>query len=342
MVVTLDIFSLLNRLTILKAVNIIKVYFSFYLTRIIQRPIQFGKPFNLSIEPTTACNLGCPECPSGLKSFSRDTGTLKFHDFEKYLESISETLLSLTFYFQGEPYINPSFLKMVRVAEDKGIYTMTSTNGHFLNWENSVKTVWSGLSKIIISIDGTTQEVYEKYRISGKLDNVLAGIKNLVKAKKELNSQTPTIVLQFLVVKHNEHQIEEIKKLGINLGVDKVNFKTAQIYNYKFGNPLIPSKEKYSRYRKTSTGQYELKYKLRNECWKLWHSSVITWDGYVVPCCFDKDAQFNMGNLNNSSFDEIWQGEKYNNFRKKLIKGRKSISICQNCSEGCKVHINNE
>ncbi len=121
------------------------------------------------------------------------------------------------------------------------------------------------------------------------------------------------------------------------MGVNEVKLKTAQIYNYKNGNALIPTIEKYSRYQKLEDGTYRVKNKLLNQCWKLWHSSVITWDGQVVPCCFDKDATHKMGNLKNQSFEKIWNDNSYNSFRKSLTKGRSNIDICKNCTEGCKV-----
>ena len=90
--------------------------------------------------------------------------------FTKTIDDIHKELLYLIFYFQGEPYLNPDFLKMVKYASDKNIYTATSTNAHYLNDEAAKKTVESGLDRLIISIDGTTQEVYQQYRVGGNLE----------------------------------------------------------------------------------------------------------------------------------------------------------------------------
>ena len=295
---------------------------------------------SLSIEPTTACNLKCPECPSGLRSFTRPTGNLKKDFFKKTIEEVKDDLVFLIFYFQGEPYINLDFLEMVHYASKNDIYTMTSTNGHFLSDKNSEKTVNSGLDRLIISIDGTTQIVYEQYRKGGQLEKVIQGTQNIVKWKGKLKSKTPHIVLQFLVVKPNEHQIKEMKSLAKRLGVNELKFKTAQVYNYQNGNSLIPSNPKYSRYIKTKEGKYKLKHKIRNECWKMWHSAVVTWDGKVVPCCFDKDAANQMGTLENQSFRNIWNGLDYDQFRKQIFSERSAIDICTNCTEGCNVWNN--
>jgi radical SAM protein with 4Fe4S-binding SPASM domain len=226
---------------------------------------------------------------------------------------------------------------MVKYASGKNIYTATSTNAHFLNDEQAKKTVQSGLDRLIVSIDGTTQEVYEQYRVGGKLEKVIEGVKNIMKWKKELRSRTPHIIFQFLVVKPNEHQIEDAKKLARNLKVDEIRFKTAQIYDYQKGNELIPTISEYSRYKRISQEHYQIKNKLLNHCWKLWHSSVITWDGKVVPCCFDKDATHQLGDLKNTSFSALWNGANYQNFRNALLRSRKEIDICKNCTEGTKV-----
>ncbi|MFZ1751299.1 MAG: radical SAM/SPASM domain-containing protein [Saprospiraceae bacterium] len=332
-----DILGFIKKLTIRRVWNMTKIYFSYLLTKVSKVPVQWGVPMTISIEPTTACNLKCPECPSGLRSFSRDTGNLKEDFFRSIIDEMHVDLTYLIFYFQGEPYINPKFLDMVSHASSKGIYTITSTNGHFLNDENAKKTIESGLDRMIISVDGTTQEVYENYRKEGKLDVVLQGARNIVKWKRQLKSRTPHIIFQFLVVRPNEHQIPEIYRLAEEIGVDEVKLKTAQVYDYKYGNQLIPTLDQYSRYRKQEDGTYKVKNELLNHCWKLWHSCVITWDGWVVPCCFDKDAIHKLGDLRTTKFKDIWQGASYKEFRAKLILGRDQIDICTNCTEGCKV-----
>ena len=334
---TKDILNFVSKLTLRRLLNVGKLFSSYYVTKWTGKATQWGLPMTISIEPTTACNLRCPECPSGLRAFSRPTGNLKQDFFRKTIDELHKQLIYLIFYFQGEPYINPVFLDMVKYAKDKGIYTITSTNGHFLNDANAKKTIESGLDRMIISVDGTTQETYENYRKEGNLESVLQGARNIVKWKKEMNSATPHTIFQFLVVKPNEHQIDEIYRIAEEIGIDEVKLKTAQVYEYEQGNDLIPTIEKYSRYKKNTDGTYSVKNKLLNHCWKLWHACVITWDGLVVPCCFDKDAQHRLGDMKDKPFQEIWQGEDYDKFRKQLLKGRDQIDICKNCTEGCKV-----
>ncbi len=332
-----DNIQLLKTITWAKSWNMVKLYSSFWVSKIRKKSIIWGYPMAISIEPTTACNLGCPECPSGLKQFSRPTGNLKTATNHKILTELKKELAYVNFYFQGEPFINKNIFDAIQQATDYGIYSSTSTNAHFLDDATCQKIIETGLKRLIISIDGTTQEVYEQYRIGGSLDKVIEGTKNIIKWKKERKSAFPHIVFQFLVVKPNEHQIEEVKKLATDLGVDELKFKTAQVYDYQHGNPLIPDNETFARYRKNSKGEFELKNKMRNHCWRMWSSAVITWDGGVVPCCFDKDAKHQLGNVQFLPFKKLWKSAAYNQFRSHIFTDRQSIDICTNCSEGSKV-----
>ena len=332
----IDRMSILYALSLKRLWNIILLKTSYTLSLILKKQIHFGMPYSISIEPTTSCNLQCPECPSGLRKFSRKTGMLNEETFNDVLSQLGDYLMYMILYFQGEPYLNPWFFKFVEMAKQKKIYTATSTNAHFMDEENARRTVASGLNRLIISLDGIGQEAYATYRVGGRYQKVIDGISNIVKVKKELKSKTPHIVVQFIVFKSNEHQINEVKKLCADLGVDELQFKSAQLYDYKNGNPLMTTIDKYSRYKKQSDGTYSYKNPLHNKCYRLWSSSVITWDGKTVPCCFDKDADYKLGDLKVDSFEEIWNGKDYQDFRKQVFTKRKSIEICRNCTEGLK------
>lgn len=292
---------------------------------------------SISVEPTNICNLHCPECPSGTNDLTRKRGNMSYGMFEKIFNDLKKNIFYLTLYFQGEPYLNKDLFRMIKLAHDNYIFVVTSTNGHFLTQENARLTVESGLDEIIISVDGTDQESYGSYRKSGSLETVKKGISELSRQKKELSSSVPVIVIQFLVLKTNEHQMKEIKKLGIELGADEVRFKTAQFYNFEEGNNLLPLNGKYARYRKVrredGSERFVIKNPMRNRCWRMWNSAVITWEGDVVPCCYDKNADHKMGNLADSSFGNIWKSENYRMFRQQIFSSRKKVEICRNCNQ---------
>ncbi|MDR7128380.1 radical SAM protein with 4Fe4S-binding SPASM domain [Algoriphagus sp. 4150] len=320
-------------LTFQKTVNYALLACSFQISRLAGRPILWGKPTTLSIEPTTGCNLRCPECPSGLRDFSRPTGMLQEALFQKTIDQAHRHLTWLHLYFQGEPFLNPGFLKMVTYADSKGIFTSTSTNAHYLQ-QNQVKAVLqSGLKQLIVSMDGITQEIYEKYRVGGRLEKVQSGIKLLLAERKKSGQHFPRVVLQFLVTGQNEHQLPELKHWAEEVQVDELQLKTTQIYDFENGSDLIPSDLGYSRYVPAENGKWRLKKKHEDKCWRMWQGAVSTWDGKVVPCCFDKDAKYVMGELESQSLAAIWSSLPYQNFRKQLLRDRTQIEICRNCTE---------
>jgi radical SAM protein with 4Fe4S-binding SPASM domain len=165
----------------------------------------------------------------------------------------------------------------------------------------------------------------------------LAGAQNIIKWKKELKSGTPYVVFQFVAFRSNEHQVSDIKKMGNEMGADIVRIKTAQIYDFENSQHMIPQNGSLSRYKKNASGSWEIKNALLDQCWRMWQACVITWDGKIVPCCFDKDAKYQLGDLKTHGFKEIWFSEPYHQFRKSILKSRKEIDICTNCTEGTKV-----
>jgi radical SAM protein with 4Fe4S-binding SPASM domain len=341
-------------LPLTRGLNLFKIIGGYLLSRISKKVFHWGNPVAASIEPINHCNLRCPECPAGMKELTRPHGIMQPEMFRNIIDQLSPHLSWLTLYFQGEPYMSRHFFEFIAYARAKHIFVATSTNGHFLD-ENAVPhTINSGLNRLIISLDGADQQSYEAYRKGGDFEKVIAGIRLLVSEKKRLNKRNPEIILQCLVLKSNEHQLDKIKLLAKELGVDKLEFKTAQFNNYENGNPLLPENQQYSRYARVSTPQMQkAKGKMQNaniaeyhdvqrftpknrmpdSCFRMWSSCVITWDGKVVPCCFDKDATYVMGDMTKERFQDIWRGKPYHDFRMKILNNRKSIEICTNCSQ---------
>lgn len=332
-----DSLRIINHLSFERTWNIMRLKISYFLSKTFKKPIVFAYPFSLSIEPTTACNLACPECPSGLKQFSRPTGKLNLELNEKILEQVRSTVFYINYYFQGEPFIHPQFLDLIRAAKKAKIYTATSTNAHFIDMKKALEIIDSGLDRLIISIDGMTQASYEQYRINGQLSKVIEASTFLVEAKRERKSSTPYLIFQFLAVKPNEKEIPAVFSLAKEIGIDEVRIKTAQFYDFKHGNSLMPEQDNYSRYSLQRNGTYKLKGRQGNHCWRMWSGSVLTWDGKVVPCCFDKDASHVLGDVSQQEFKKIWNSSAYQKFRYAVLTKRDEIEICRNCSEGTKV-----
>lgn len=300
------------------------------LSLITRKPLVHFYPPALMLEPTNICNLHCPLCLTGNGKLLRPRGMMSLPLFKKICREVQNKIGMLILWNQGEPFLNPDFYAMLEYASKQNFYTMTSTNASLeLDIERIVK---SGLHKIIISLDGITAETYNKYRINGNFDLVLKNMQELVHQKEKLHSNKPYIVWQFLIMKHNENEIEEVKHLARKLKIDKLEFKTAQIYSSD-DLAFLPSDHKYSRYFQQGN-KFTLKTQLKNRCIRLWTQPVINWDGEMNICCYDKNGSIKIGNIQEHSFSELWCGKKIQKMRKAILNNRSAFEICQNCGEG--------
>lgn len=325
------LFNAVKYLKIRKLLNILRIYIS-YLTS--NKKLKFSKvlrPVFMSVEPADFCQLKCPECPVGQKAKNR--GELIQNDlFCKVIDELKNDLFHVIFYFQGEPLLNRKLHEMINYAHKANIFTSTSTNAQLLNYQRAEELVLSGLDKLIISIDGCTQEVYEKYRQGGSLEKAIQGVKFVVEWKEKLKSVTPFVEIQFVVFKTNEHQLKKMKALAKSLKADRLAFKSAQLYDFENDNKLLTSLDKYARYKKTKNGKYMIKNNLPNRCSRLWNGAVINTKGELLPCCFDKDASQSFGNVGEMSFADVWHNPKATGFRTSIIANRKQYDICRNCT----------
>jgi radical SAM protein with 4Fe4S-binding SPASM domain len=330
--------NLLKYFTFKRFSNILKILTSFTLSRVIRKPILWGMPLSYSIEPTNHCNLKCPECPSGSGSLTRPLGLMKPEFYNQLIDEISSTGFYVQLFFQGEPYINKNLPQMIKYAQQKKMYVSISTNGHFIDKKNVDKILDSAPDKLIYSIDGLDEESYQNYRVGGTFKQADGGLRILTKRKKEQNRSRPFIELQFIVMKQNEHLLDSVIKYGKDAGVDKVVFKTMQISSFENAKHFLPENKQFRRYE-IMHNDLKIKGKLKNHCFALWRTSVITWDGRVVPCCFDKDAHFEFGKINGRTFQSIWKSNEYFSFRQNVLNDRKGINMCSNCTEGMKINI---
>ena len=334
--------SFLSKLTLKKIRNFVLNEISFLLSIIFKKPVLWGFPYTVTIEPTILCTLRCPECHTGVGMTIRKNQSIDYELYQKIIDEIKYTTLYLILCFQGEPFMYTNFFDMICYASLNNIFTATSTNGQNLSMENAERIIESGLDRLIISVDGTDQETYEKYRRGGSLKTILQGTRLLSDLKKRRLCLKPEIIFQFLIFRHNEGQIEEIKRLGKTSGANRIWIKTAQIINLGNDPGMLPRNPEYTRYELDGEGALNLKGYLRNHCRRLWRTTVITTDGLVIPCCFDKNADYVMGDLEETNLSEIWKNQNYMNFRTKLFADRSCIGICNNCTEGVKVYIRND
>ncbi len=334
-----SIIQVVKCLTARRILNAAKILLSFILSGITKKNVVWGVPVIVNIEPTNICNLRCPLCATGSMSMERPYGRMDFATFKKVVDEISDRAIYVTLYHQGEPYLHKQFNQFVAYAKQKKLYVTTSTNAHFFDTKLAEEVVRSGIDSMIVSVDGASQETYSHYRRGGSLDTVLHGIRNLVAAKRRLGSNTPYLFMQFLVMRHNEHEIPAMKELAKELEVDRLLIKTTQVMTAEEARIWLPKDGRYRRYH-VDGDDFTVKHGGQGVCPRPWLTTLVDWNGKVVPCCFDKNGHHTMGDMNSSpTFTEIWRTPAYEDFRYRMLNDRKSIDICKNCSQGIRVFV---
>ena len=296
-------------------------------------------PFSLMIEPINMCNLGCPACPTGSGKMNRPKYATSYDEFKGIIDQCRCHIKNIILWNFGEPFLNKDLLKMINYAHISGMHVMTSTNGHFFKSEEfCLDIIRSGLDRLIVCLDGADQDVISKYRKNAKFDDIINGFRLLCEAKKQIGSKTPIIELQFILMKHNEHQRQYMRQLANQLGADVYTEKTVGIGPDRtdeefqnLANELLPNDLSLSRYLKRN-GVFVPKYR-SNKCPDVYRTTVINSNGTVIPCCYDESSRYIMGNIFEESLNSIWRNDKYQNFRKRIRKDRKSIPLCAKCSE---------
>ena len=321
-------------LTKSRCINTIKCYGNYALSRL--GLVRFTHmPTFVSVEPAAVCQLRCPECPVGVSNSSL-TGKgragvsspyLSLEVWRRTLDEIKQWALTVQFYFQGEPLLNSHLPDMIAEAHRAGLYTVLSTNAQALTPEMAEALVRAGLDRIIVSMDGLSEETYNAYRIGGSLEKTKAALRYLREAKERLKAST-VIELQCLRLRTNEHEWKAFKQQYKSLGADRLVFKTAQLHHYAEGHPLMPSDPRYSRYRKGKDGLYHRK-SLRRGCLRVWSGVVVTTTGEVLPCCYDKSHSYSYGNIMDTPLAELFSNEKARAFR--MAAEQEKPQICQEC-----------
>lgn len=290
------------------------------------------QPTFVSVEPADWCMLHCPECPVGMRQEVHEHHLFSMEQLDTFLQANAKTLHTVIFYFQGEPLLNKALPAMIHLAKDYGLYTMLSTNGQILDCNMAQQLVAAGLDRIIISLDGLTQASYTAYRVGGSLERALQALRYLHDEKTKQHSKM-VVELQCLRLRSNETEWDTLKQRYKSMGADRLTLKTAQLYDYANGHPLMPTDLRYSRYKQDKDGHYVLRKKSRNRCYRLWSGCVIDADGNVLPCCFDKNKDHIWGNITRNSLREIWFGESAQQYRWQVLRCRPQIAICRNCTE---------
>ena len=285
-----------------------------------------SKPYHFVIEPTNVCNLHCPLCSTGINAETRAKGTLNLEKFKKLIDEIKDVALELYLQNWGESTLVKNLPEMIKYATQNKIFVNLSTN-FAINYSNDYleNLMSSGLGKLVIDVDGTTQETYEQYRVSGKLKTVLENTKKAVNYKKQNNLKFPIITTKMLVMKHNEHQINDFKELSKKLDVDQMDLNNIQI-NPNTAKSWLPDNPEF---RYASYGKSEKV----EPCHWPWSGFVVNWNGDVAPCCIVDDSDSDFGNILDDGLEKIWNNEYYVSARSEFSKEKEitKSTICNMC-----------
>lgn len=218
------------------------------------------------------------------------------------------------------------------------IRTISSANLNILSEEQIDGLATCGLDKLIVSCDGASQEVYEIYRVGGEVETVLRNMRKLVAAKKRHNSKI-RIVWNYLVMKHNEHEMDMAKALAKDIGVEitfglmrtslKEDILQTPEANIQRDLEWIPESPEFNPYNISE----KTRKKTISFCKRPWQETFINWNGDVFPCgCVVTEKQYSMGNIYEQDFMDIWNGERYVAARKELLgKPNDLETVCHIC-----------
>lgn len=304
-----------------RAFNLFIIVFS-YLFRF---PKVKGFPPIVQIEPTNRCNLHCCLCLTGLGKLRRPKGDMPIGNFKKIIDQLEKGIIYLVLYNLGEPLLNPDIYQIIQYAKRKRVFIRLNTNGEFDNNENIKKIVNSGIDELVISLDYAPQQIYLKYKKSPNFKKVIENVKSIIKERGR--RLKPYVNLQLLITLDTEREIPKFRKMAHDLRVDRSLIKKVRV-NFPEIEPdrnFLPLNSKYIR------RAYKNNFR-RGICYRAWLSTLIFWDGSIVPCCFDMQGEYNFGNIFNVSFEKIWNNIDYVSFREEILESISQHPLCQQCS----------
>jgi len=298
-----------------------------------------GRPYVYTIDTGNVCNLRCPLCPTGAQDLQRPQGMMSLATFEHVLDKIDRWAIEVILHNWGEPFLNPDILPIIRAARSRSVGTTISSHLNLVHRGDDFlgEVVDSGLDHLTVSLDGTTQDVYETYRRGGNLEAVMHNLSALIEHRRRARQATPVIEWQFLVMKHNQHQMDEANRLAAKLGVDRVRFTSAglpfeDLDNRRLAAQWMSDLPSYRAYDPEKIHQKG--YMFDERCFYLYRAMTVNPNGEVSPCCVVYHAQHDFGNLLTDNLDDIWNNRQYKSSRALFSRqpyAERGGTVCEAC-----------
>ena len=288
-------------------------------------------PAHVSIEPTNLCNARCPVCETGNLSMERAQGMLDFDNYRRFIDEIAPHTTVLMFYFMGEPFLHRNAYDMIRYAREKNIYVETCTNGDFVDAKG---LIYSDINRISFQIGGMIPETHAVYRVRSNLVKVRRNLEALLEERRRHPDSNVTIEIGFIVMRHNEHEVESFLGWAKDIGADVASVIDPCVRNIVEAHAMLPDDRRYWFYDEDALDRGYLRPKkvLDNECTWVWNSVMVNWDGSVVPCCRDTQGRHIFGNAFETPLRELWNGPAMRDFRRKIASDQRNVDICELCS----------
>ncbi|MBT6052785.1 MAG: radical SAM protein [Candidatus Scalindua sp.] len=273
-------------------------------------------PERLTIEITNTCNLACIMCPR--HNAENGTGFMQLDLYRNIIEEARHHLsVTLVPFFRGEPLLHPDLFEMIEIASKSGLGPIQlATNATLLNEDTSTIIIKSRLDFLSFSID-IDKKNYKSTHVGGDYEKVINNIDNFIAIKKTMNTNKPEIQVSTVETTENRHGLHEFAEYWLEK-VDRVRIYPAHSTNGAFGS--LESSNKYPDFEQ------------RLPCKKVFNDIVIYWDGTVAVCNHDWNRREYIGNIIDNSIQEVWSGKKYNEIRKRHIKGKlENDQTCKEC-----------
>jgi radical SAM protein with 4Fe4S-binding SPASM domain len=300
---------------------------------IYRRSHPWSWPIHMCVELTNYCNLKCKVCPIGNGNLDRKPVALDPSLFERLLNEVGPYLLTMSLWGWGEPLLHPHLADILRLTQNRGITTLISTNGQNLDNPAVLKALIDyPPTYLIVAIDGLTDETNSVYRVGAKMAPALAGVKLLTQMKRDKNQQFPNLHHRYIVMKHNEHELPQLKQFALDNHFDICTIRTLSIIDSPDEmnhQGLLPTDDRLKAY------EYKNNVRIRRNdftCEKAFTCPAVFADGTVVDCDQDFNARQSYGNLSQGqSFADIWWSERASKIRKTIREYMDRFSHCKNC-----------
>ncbi|MFG0317198.1 MAG: radical SAM/SPASM domain-containing protein [Planctomycetota bacterium JB042] len=280
----------------------------------------FGHPFHLTLEPGNVCNLRCPLCPTPTRESRLPSGLLSLEDARRILDRFPYAV-QLVLSNWGEPLLNPALFDIVREAKARDLSVRMESNLTRVRDGQLEALVDSGLDRLVVALDGASQETYERYRVGGVLETVLANVRRLRAVQVERDDFRTTVVWKMVVHRWNEHELDRARDLADELGME---FEAVTIWTPDDRREWLPSDRRHAGRRTEDGGP--------TRCHHLWQSVSVNFNGDVFPCCSEFAPSDRLVNVLDEPLAPVWNSEELRR-RRRANRGPVNCDRCHGDKE---------